>query len=60
VAGFAAAVADPGRGLVARLRGRGGGAGPVELEHEPSLADRTRSGNVRPLPPHPTGGERAP
>jgi O-antigen ligase len=59
VAGFAAAVADPGRGLVARLRGRGGGAGPVDLEHEPSLANRTRSGNVRPLPPHPTGGEQA-
>jgi hypothetical protein len=57
VAGFAAAVADPGPGLIARLRarGRGGGAGgPVDLEHKPSLADRTRSGNVRPLPPHPT------
>jgi hypothetical protein len=26
----------------------------VDLEHKPSLADRTRSGNVRPLPPHPT------
>jgi hypothetical protein len=62
VAGFAAAVSDPGPGLVARLRGRGGGraAGPVDLEHKPSLADRTRTGNVRPLPPHPTGEERAP
>jgi putative inorganic carbon (hco3(-)) transporter len=55
VAGFAAAVSDPGPGLIARLRGRGGGRDPVDLEHKPSLADRTRSGNVRPLPPHPTG-----
>src|SRR4051794_19526039 len=54
VAGFAAAVSDPGPGLIARLRGRGGGRDPVDLEHKPSLADRTRSGNVRPLPPHPT------
>jgi O-antigen ligase len=62
VAGFAAAVADPGGGLVARLRGRGrrGGGGPVDLEHRPSLADRERTGNVRPLPPHPTGEEQAP
>jgi O-antigen ligase len=49
VAGFAAAVAEPGRGLVARLRGRRG-VEPVDLEHEPSLANRERSGNVRPLP----------
>jgi hypothetical protein len=60
VAGFAAASADPGPGLLARLRRRGGAGagagaeGPVDLEHKPSLADRTRSGNVRPLPPHPT------
>jgi O-antigen ligase len=54
VAGFAAAVSDPGPGLIARLRGRRGGRDPVDLEHKPSLADRTRSGNVRPLPPHPT------
>jgi O-Antigen ligase len=60
VAGFAAAAADPGPGLVARLRGRGRGRrdGPVDLEHKPSLADRTRSGNVRPLPPHPTTGQQ--
>jgi hypothetical protein len=63
VAGFAAASADPGPGFLARLRRRRGGAGaaagaegPADLEHKPSLADRTRSGNVRPLPPHPTSG----
>ncbi|MEA2409719.1 MAG: hypothetical protein QOC77_280 [Thermoleophilaceae bacterium] len=49
VAGFAAAVSDPGRGLMARLRGRRGEE-PVQLEHEPSLANRARSGNVRTLP----------
>jgi hypothetical protein len=63
VAGFAAAVADPGPGLIARLRARRGGGGrtappgPVDLEHKPSLADRERSGNVRPLPPHPTASD---
>jgi hypothetical protein len=63
VAGFAAAVADPGPGLIARVRrrrrdggGRGEPPGPPDLEHKPSLADRERSGNVRPLPPHPTSG----
>jgi O-antigen ligase len=54
VAGYAAAVSPPGAGLVARLRGRAGGGGgeepPDAFEHEPSLALRTRSGNVRPLP----------
>jgi hypothetical protein len=55
VAGFAVAVGDPpGRGLVARLRRR-----PPEEpetasirggEHAPSLAERPRTGNVRPMP----------
>jgi putative inorganic carbon (hco3(-)) transporter len=59
VAGFTAAVSDPGPGLIARLRrrrggGRGGPPEPLDLEHKPSLVDRARSGNVRPLPPHPT------
>ena len=52
VAGFALAVGDPpGRGLWARLRGRGREDGsPPPLEHEPSIALRPPSGNVRPLP----------
>jgi O-antigen ligase len=53
VAGFAAASSDAGRGWrgwLRRLRGRGGGGDPVDLEHEPSLERRPRSGNVRPMP----------
>jgi hypothetical protein len=52
VAGFALAVGDPpGRGLWARLRGRGGSPEePPPLEHEPSIALRPPSGNVRPVP----------
>ena len=49
VAGFAAASGEPGRGWLRRLRGRGGER-HATLEHEPSLAGRPRSGNVRPLP----------
>jgi hypothetical protein len=57
VAGFTLAVGDPpGRGLWARLRGRGGEGSPPALEHEPSLAGRPRSGNVRPVPRGPRGG----
>jgi O-antigen ligase len=57
VAGFALAVGDPpGRGLWARLRGRGGDEdSPPALEHEPSIALRPPSGNVRPLPREPSG-----
>jgi hypothetical protein len=47
VAGFAAASGEPGRGR--RLRRRGGEE-PGTLEHDPSLAGRPRSGNVRPVP----------
>jgi len=50
VAGFAAACGEPGGWLAARLRRR---AGPehaaTAVEHAPSLADRPRSGNVRPV-----------
>ncbi|MEA2431372.1 MAG: hypothetical protein QOI19_1845 [Thermoleophilaceae bacterium] len=49
VAGFAAASGDPGRGWLRRLRGRGSEES-ADVEHEPSLAGRPRSGNVRPLP----------
>jgi O-antigen ligase len=49
VAGFAAASAEPGRGWLRRRRASGG-AEPADLEHEPSLAGRPRSGNVRPVP----------
>jgi len=48
VAGFAAASGEPGRGWLRRLRRRGGEQ-PATLDHEPSLAGRPRSGNVRPL-----------
>jgi hypothetical protein len=51
VAGFAAASGEPGRGWLRRLRGRGGGEeAPDPGDHAPSLADRPRTGNVRPLP----------
>jgi O-antigen ligase len=59
VAGFALAVGDPpGRGLIARVRGRGREPDePPALEHEPSIALRPPSGNVRPVPrgPDPAG-----
>jgi hypothetical protein len=60
VAGFALAVGDPpGRGLLARLRRRGGPEAPetaaIAGEHEPSLAERPRTGNVRPMPRGPEG-----
>jgi O-antigen ligase len=59
VAGFALAVGDPpGRGLWARLRGHGREPDePPALEHEPSIALRPPSGNVRPVPrgPDPAG-----
>jgi O-antigen ligase len=53
VAGFAAASGDQGRGWLRRLRGRGGGEdaeAAATAEHEPSLANRPRTGNVRPVP----------
>jgi O-antigen ligase len=59
VAGFALAVGDrPGRGRLARLRRRGGDPEPPETaafrEHQPSLAGRPPTGNVRPMPRGPT------
>jgi hypothetical protein len=52
VAGFALAVGDPPR------RGwwgwRGGDAPTSSLDHDPPLADRPRTGNVRPMPRGPT------
>jgi hypothetical protein len=50
VAGFAAASADPGGGLVRRIQRRRGHVEPASLEHEASLEMRPRSGNVRPVP----------
>ena len=51
VAGFAAAVGEPGRGWLAwRRRGGEEDGATGTLEHEPSLAERPRSGNVRPMP----------
>jgi O-antigen ligase len=65
VAGFAAASGEPGRGLLARLRWRGGGRRgadsdeddtlPADSEHQPSLVGRPRTGNVRPMPRGPAG-----
>lgn len=55
-AGLAAGVGEPGPGVLARLRGRrergaaGDAALPAGLEHEPSIALRPPTGNVRPLP----------
>jgi hypothetical protein len=63
VAGFAAASGEPPRGLWRRLRRSREPDAPVapsDVEHQPSLAERTRTGNVRPLPPHPTGAEPPP
>jgi O-antigen ligase len=52
VAGFALAVGDPpGRGWLRRRRGE---AAAASLEHDPSLAERPRTGNVRPMPRGPT------
>jgi O-antigen ligase len=51
VAGFALAVGDPpGRGWPFR---RGGAAPPPSLEQDPPLAERPRTGNVRPMPRRP-------
>jgi O-antigen ligase len=50
VAGFAVGSGEPGRGWLARLRRRGGGDEPTAFEHEPSVANRPRTGNVRPMP----------
>ncbi|MEA2459796.1 MAG: hypothetical protein QOC95_2768 [Thermoleophilaceae bacterium] len=63
VAGFAAATGEPGRGWIARFRGRGGRRGepdddselPESEEHSPSLVERPRTGNVRPMPREPGG-----
>jgi O-antigen ligase len=56
VAGFAAATGDPGGWLWRRLRGHGAASSdaPATPEHDPSLAARPRSGNVRPMPRGPT------
>jgi O-antigen ligase len=64
VAGFAAGVGEPGRGLLVRLRDRRGrgssGSDDDELpegsEHQPSIARRPPTGNVRPVPRGPAEG----
>jgi hypothetical protein len=55
VAGFTAAVGEPGPGWLARLRRRGRGTEDDEAfkEHQPGLDRRPRTGNVRPLPREP-------
>lgn len=50
VAGFAAAVGDPGRGWLARWRRDAGEGDQPFKEHEPGLERRPRTGNVRPMP----------
>jgi hypothetical protein len=50
VAGFAAAVGDPGRGWIARMRRRKGDEPTLDTGHEPEIGRRPRTGNVRPMP----------
>ena len=52
VAGFAAASGDPARSWLRRRRGDGAEplTAAIKGEHAASLADRPRSGNVKPLP----------
>ena len=52
VAGFALAVGDPPRRRWPFRRGEEDP--PASLDHDPSLAERPRSGNVRPMPRGPT------